>query len=266
MARTKVRGSQQLNATFLDLTDTPVEYGTSAGFITVVNNAGDALEFKDKNELLPPVEYYNDIITSDGSTRVHSLTTAPEVESVIVTLEGMALSYGAANDYTISGSTLTLNASVPLESGMKIDVTYVALDTTATTGQTFINANPADLNVQGNTTVLTVDENSVGFGAALHIDTDGNLVMADADGTSVIPCHFLAAETGTGAKIVLLQGFARDDTWSWTPGEPLYVATTAGELTQTAPSTEGDRVQIVGYAVSATVIYFNPDFTDLTIG
>jgi len=266
MARTKVRGSQQLNATFLDLTDTPVEYGTSAGFLTVVNDAGDAMEFKDKNDILPPVVYYNEIFTSDGSTRIYSLTAAPEVASVIVTLEGMALSQGGSNDYTVSGSTLTIDASVDLESGMKIDVTYVSIDTSATSGVTSINSSPADLSVQGNVTNLTVDENSVGFAAALHIDTDGNLIMADADATSVIPCHFLAAETGTGMKQVLLQGFARDDTWSWSPGDPLYVSTTAGELTQTAPSAENDRVQIVGYAVTATLIYFNPDFTDLTIG
>jgi len=266
MARTKVRGSQQLNATFLDLTDTPVEYGTSAGFITVVNTAGTGIEFKDKNELLPPVEYYNEIFTSDGTTRIYSLQASPEVESVIVTLEGMALSQGGSNDYTVSGSTLTIDNSVVLESGMKIDVNYVALDTSATTGNTFISANVADLSVQGNVTELTVDENSVGFGAALHIDSDGNLIMADADGTSVIPCHFLAAEAGTGMKQVLLQGFARNDAWSWTPGEPLYVGTTAGTLTQTAPSATDDRVQIVGYAVTATLIYFNPDFTDLTIG
>ncbi len=265
MGRTKVRGSQQLNATFLDLTDTPVEYGTSAGFLTVVNSAGDAIEFKDKNEILPPVEYYNQIFTSDGSTKEFALTEDPIDESVIITLEGMALSIGGSNDYTISGSTLTLDASVDLEVGMKIDITYVAINTSATTGVLDISATPADLNVKGITTDVTVDENTVGFGAALHIDSDGNQIMADADGTAVIPCHFLAAESGTGVKKVLLVGFATNTAWSWSSGEPIYVSTTAGELTQTAPSATGDRVQIVGYAMSATTMFFNPDFTDLTI-
>jgi len=265
MARTKVRGSQQLNATFLDLTDTPVEYGTSAGFLTVVNSAGTAIEFKDKNELFPPVEYYNQIFTSDGSTRIYNLTADPIDESVIVTLEGMALSIGASNDYTISGSTLTLDNSVSLESGMKIDITYVATNTSATTGVLDISSTPNDQQVKGVTTDVTVDENTVGFGAALHIDSDGNQIMADADGTAVIPCHFLAAEAGTGVKKVLLVGFITNSSWSWTPGEPIYVSTTAGQLTQTAPSTTGDRVQIVGYAMSATTMFFNPDFTDLTI-
>jgi len=266
MARTRVRGSRQLNAQFLDLTDTPVEYGTSSGFLTVVNTAGTAIEFKDKNEILPPVNWYNQIFTSDGNQKVYTLTAVPEVESVLITLEGMALSYGAGNDYTISGDTLTLTAGVDLEAGMKIDVNYVSKDATATTGILEFGSVPADQQVKGLSTTLQVDVNSVGFGAVLHIDDDGNLIESDADATSVIPCQFLAAEAGTGMKRVLINGVAKDSVnWSWTPGGALYVSTTTGEMTQTAPDQTGDRVQIVGYAISSDTIFFKPDWTDLEI-
>jgi len=266
MARTKVRGSRQLNAAFLDLTDTPVEYGTASGFLTVVNVGGTAMEFKDKNEILPPVNWYNQIFTSNGIQKVFTLTATPEVESVLITLEGMALSYGFGNDYTISGDTLTLNAGVDLEVGMKIDVNYVSKDASATTGILEFGSVPPDQQVKGLTTSLQVDVNSVGFGALLHIDSDGNLIESDADATSVIPCQFFAAEAGTGMKRVLITGVAKDSVnWSWTPGGALYVSTTTGEMTQTAPSTTGDRVQIVGYAIRADTIFFKPDWTDLEI-
>lgn len=122
-----------------------------------------------------------------------------------------------------------------------------------------------DLTYSGTTTTMTVDENSVGFGCLLHIDVDGNLIQADSNGTNIMPCHFLAVETGTGSKKILMNGFVKNNNWSWTPGEPLYVSTTTGVMTQTAPNQSGDIVQIVGFAVLATVIFFKPDYTYLTI-
>lgn len=43
-------------------------------------------------------------------------------------------------------------------------------------------------------------------------------------------------------------------------GTPLYMSTTAGQVTSTAPSTSGDIVRVIGYAVDASnsTIYFNP--------
>jgi hypothetical protein len=47
----------------------------------------------------------------------------------------------------------------------------------------------------------------------------------------------------------------RNDAWAWTPGGTLYLSTTTGGLTQTAPSTAGEIVQQVGFAISADVAY-----------
>jgi len=59
----------------------------------------------------------------------------------------------------------------------------------------------------------------------------------------------------------LLRGFIRDDTWAWTVGGIIYVSLTAGEFTQTAPTVSGDQVRKVGVAISADVMWFNPDAT-----
>jgi hypothetical protein len=134
------------------------------------------------------------------------------------------------------------------------------------TNQKNIELQPIPTNnneANGITATMTVDANTVGFGAALHMDTDGNWVMADADWTSM-PCQALALEAGTGSKKVLMQGFIRNDSWNWTVGGDsglIYVSTTTGQLTQTAPSSTGDKVQIVGFATHADRMYFNPEYT-----
>ena len=57
------------------------------------------------------------------------------------------------------------------------------------------------------------------------------------------------------------QGYARDNSWAWTVGAKLWVSnSTAGLITSTKPTTSGNIVQMIGYAVSADVIYFNPQY------
>ena len=91
---------------------------------------------------------------------------------------------------------------------------------------------------------------------------DGHYEEADADAITTAPCTALALETGTGTKKVLLFGMMRNDIWNWTtgPGESglIFLSTTTGALTQTAPSGSGDVVQVVGYALGADELFFNP--------
>ena len=115
----------------------------------------------------------------------------------------------------------------------------------------------------GSTALMTVDVNTVGFGAALHIDTDGNLVDATASGSK---CQYMAMETGTGSKIVLRDGFVRDDTWNWVVGEDIYLSEALGTLTQTAPTTSGVLVQYIGLATHADRMDFRPNQQPLTHG
>ena len=42
------------------------------------------------------------------------------------------------------------------------------------------------------------------------------------------------------------------------PGDVLYLSTTSGELTATAPSTAGNIVRVMGYNIDGDRIYFNP--------
>ena len=116
----------------------------------------------------------------------------------------------------------------------------------------------ADHTAVGEIITATVDTNAVGFGAALVMAADGHFDEADADAIATMPCIALALETGTGSKKVLLRGIIRDDTWNWTPGARLYVSTTQGTLTATAPAGEDDCVQCVGSAWDDDHVLFNP--------
>jgi len=50
-----------------------------------------------------------------------------------------------------------------------------------------------------------------------------------------------------------------------TAADVMYLSATAGAITNTAPSGSGDIVRIIGYALSTTVLYFNPDKSYLEI-
>jgi hypothetical protein len=122
-----------------------------------------------------------------------------------------------------------------------------------------------DHSYSGMCTTMTVTTNPLGFGCALRATSSGTLVNAVATGTLTMPCVVMALETGTGSKNVMLQGFVRDDSWSWAIGGYVYVSTASGALTQTAPSSTGQIVQVLGTAVQTNEIFFNPNYITIEI-
>lgn len=91
---------------------------------------------------------------------------------------------------------------------------------------------------------------------AVYLDASGTWQLADANGTGTFPARGLAvaAYANTNPAIVLFNGVARNDTWAWTIGGDVFLSTTAGGLTQTAPSASGDKIQKIGWAPTADSI------------
>lgn len=108
----------------------------------------------------------------------------------------------------------------------------------------------------------TVDTNSVGVGACLAQAADFHWDEADADAVANTYGLVLACETSTGSKILLLLGQLCNTAWNWSAGL-VFLSTTAGTLTQTAPTGEDDVVIPVGFALSADTVYFNPGMFSL---
>lgn len=97
----------------------------------------------------------------------------------------------------------------------------------------------------------------------VYMGSASKWLLADADAASsagdVMLAMCLEAGTDTNPLNVALPGtFIRNDGWNWTVGAELYADTTPGAITETAPSATDDVIRVIGYAVTADVIYFNP--------
>ena len=210
-------------------------------------------------------------ITNDGSSNVLYLDSTDVItqsnnalylkvsgnDQVIITNQGFGLFSGTrVNDISLDRA-LSGNSDDSLCTEKTIK-TYV--DGEITTVMDLDPTPDSDLTGNGMTATMTVDANSTGIGAPLYMASDGNYEEACASGIDYMPCRALALETGTGSKSVMLQGFIRDDSRSWTPGDDVYVsASGVGLLTQSAHTdVEGYVVQKIGFATSATEMFFNP--------
>ncbi len=113
---------------------------------------------------------------------------------------------------------------------------------------------------------------TLAFGDLVYLQTSDQrweLADADAEATSgdVMLAIVLAAGVDGDTGLLLLRGFVREDDWNNTSyGQALFVSTTAGDFTATAPSATGDIVRVIGYAgTTADQIYFSPDNSWLEI-
>ena len=98
-------------------------------------------------------------------------------------------------------------------------------------------------------------------GNLYYLDSLGGWSVTDANSTSS-STGMLAFALGTSASDgMLVRGYIRNSGFTTNTGNIVYVSTTAGEVTTTAPSGSGDIVRIIGYSIYGTneIIYFNPD-------
>lgn len=119
------------------------------------------------------------------------------------------------------------------------------------------------------TTVTATAGYAQSFGDLVYIDpTDSRWEAADANATAgadgdargILGMVVSAGTNGTACTI-LLQGVIRADAKfpAFTINNPIYVSETAGEVTQTQPTTTDVVIRIVGSALTADEMYFNPD-------
>ena len=102
---------------------------------------------------------------------------------------------------------------------------------------------------------------------SVYLNSSSQWVIADANGSGTYPARGMAVATVADgeATSVLVHGTVRNDGWNWTIGGSLYLSATAGGLTQTAPSTSGDKVQVVGFALTADIAFFDFNSVYLTV-
>ena len=128
-----------------------------------------------------------------------------------------------------------------------------------------IDATP-DTNLTGSGIKASFQNDNAGnmvVGDVGYIASDGHVEFAKADAVGTMPGIVMALATiaTTASGDFMIHGVVRQDTWNWTPGANIYVSTTGtstNTLTATAPSGSGEQVQIVGIALTADTILFNP--------
>ena len=111
---------------------------------------------------------------------------------------------------------------------------------------------------------------TLAFGDLCYLDpTDSRWELADANAAAAADgdargilgiCVLVAAGDGSATKM-LLWGMVRADTAfpTFTIGSPVYVSETAGDVTNTQPTTADVVIRIVGVGWTADELFFNPD-------
>jgi len=210
------------------------------------------------------------IMTIDGEATIDlNASTAVLVSNDLkLNSDSAVLGFGADNDSTITHADdagLTFNSTTTFQDVVLADDKTITL---ADEGQLIFGdtAPSADHKATGVVVSIASGESVTAFNA-VYIRSDGEVGPADADAATSMPAIGVALESksdGQATKI-LISGVLRDDTYNFTPGADLFIGTTAGEITATAPSGSGDTVQKIGVALTADSIYVNFNTTEVLL-
>jgi len=130
------------------------------------------------------------------------------------------------------------------------------------------NSAVADGEFSGDVAVFQAGEDLTA-GEVVYFKSDGKVWKAVATAAATSRCVAMCTATisANAFGAFLLKGFARFDSEfpTWTIGGVLYTpeAETSSKNVpeQAAPDSDGDFVQILGYAISGDAVYFCPDST-----
>jgi len=199
------------------------------------------------------------IVSSADTADYCTLATTANGATTITTVDGGA---AAANFEVAADGNITLDAAgnIVLETGTtSVNSTSIPLRKFAPTGDnTAGNYNGGDVVYFGGTTSMTA-------GAIYHYKSDGTWELADADAVATSD-GLLAVALGGASDTngMLLRGMVTIDHDPGAIGDVLFLSTTAGDCSATAPSGSADIVRVIGYQVnhaSNGEIWFCPDGT-----
>lgn len=125
-----------------------------------------------------------------------------------------------------------------------------------------INYIGQDLNSFNNQSLVLTAGELLAAGDLCVLNSSGVMVKADASteatAKSLLGIATTAIVSGSTGK-VLIKGIY--STTGLTTGDLLFVDTIAGDWTNSSPGSTGEIVRIIGYALSTTQLFFEPDRT-----
>jgi len=115
--------------------------------------------------------------------------------------------------------------------------------------------------VSGYGDIVTFGSGTLTAGDLYYLDALGGWSAADAASTSSSTGMLAFALGSSPSEGMLVRGYIRNSGFATNTGDIVYISTTAGEITTTAPSSSGDVIRIIGYSIDGTneIIYFSPD-------
>jgi hypothetical protein len=119
-----------------------------------------------------------------------------------------------------------------------------------------------DHTVTGFTITGAIAGELLAFGHLVYFKSDNKFWRTDANAKATTEGELafsLEAINAESTGEFLKYGYIRDDSWSFTLGDILFVDTTAGAISATKPSAIGDCVRRIGHAHATNIVCFNPD-------
>lgn len=127
-------------------------------------------------------------------------------------------------------------------------------------GLQFISTSIANLSIHGGPFIrgFTTAEH-IGSLDLVGIDSSGNIVQADAgNGIPAVGVTRKVFESGSTVAAYAKRGIVRNDAWTWTPGQRVWLShVSSGEFRGSMPTGSAVIQQAVGIALSATMIDFD---------
>jgi hypothetical protein len=196
--------------------------------------------------------------TLDLPSGANITTAAGDVGAFVSTASNVVTCVGYSK---ASGKPIVTDfVNADINASAAIDQSKLAgLDATPTPDHTINGPQTNDV-LAGYTTAI---------GDLVYLDPNGRWEEADADATgtsiSLLGIAMEVKSDGAAVNVALSGSFIVDASWSFGVGVPLYVSNTLGAITATKPTGSGDVVRTVGYALTATTIFFAPSSDYVTL-
>ncbi len=264
------------------LTTPALGVATATSIVATGDISADTFRMSDSNDT-----HYLQLLTNSNLTADRTLTITTGDSNRQITLTGNLTMSGAFNlQFTITGGTNvtlpttgTLATRAGTETFTNKTLTSPAITTATLSGTQLLSEGASVgfdpvLSADGTYTGLTITGTSgytQAFGDLVYLDptdsrweaVDANAASgADGDGRGVLGMVVVTGTDGNACTI-LLQGVIRADANfpTFTVNNPIYASETAGDVTQTQPTTTDVVIRIVGAALTTDSMYFNPEYS-----
>jgi hypothetical protein len=189
-----------------------------------------------------------------------NISTFTGTGSVSVTWNGYTTNGGGGGGTPCTTTPSSLQYDASGSFGCVSGITSDGTNATVGSGTTFTIASGGTLTcAAGSTCPASGGGGSItttGLTAYLvYYRTSGSYAAAEANAIGTTPALCVASSTTN----CVTNGSVTNGSWTWTDGGVIYLSdASGGGLTQTAPTTSGHFVQIVGVATSSTSMYVMP--------